>query len=144
MSGITSVLPLPRSFATPYSSAYVRYEGEGWYRGLISHDQQTIKIDGTSYGFDAKVDEFVEATAATTAFLARHAGSVLVRVAQSQVDYLVSDGTMTLENLITMLNALLFRAGRPRLPPVHEDDALYMLYDAAKMCERGVLELTTV
>ena len=144
MSGITSVLPLPRSFATPYSSVYVRYDEDGWCRGIISEDQHTIKIGGTFYAFDAKLDEFVEATAETTAFLARHTGSVLVRVAQSQVDYLVSDGTMTLETLITMLNALLFRSGRPRLPPVHEDDALHMLYDAAKMCDQGVLVLTTV
>ena len=104
---------------------------------------RSVQIDGEIYDFDDQQDEFVESTVDTNAFLMRHSGSILVRVAKSQVGYLVSDGSVTLETLINILNALLYRAGRARLPPVAEEDASRILYDAARMCEGGVLELIT-
>ncbi len=144
MAAVTSVLPVPRAYASPDSEVIVRYVDEGWHTGVLSGDGTAVVFNGTPYGFDPAADEFVESTPATRAFLGRHAGSLLVRVAQSEVEYLVSDATITVERLITMINALLFRAGRAQLPPVDDDHGSYILYEAAKLCHRGVLGLTTV
>lgn len=144
MAKLTSILPVPRSYASPNCHVFVRYEAEGWHAGVLSTDMKTVAFDGVAYDFDLENDEFVESTAFTRSFLTQHAGSLLVRIAQSEIEYLVSDGGMTVESLLTMINALLFRAGRAQLPPVETDHGEHVLYDAAKMCARGVLELTTV
>lgn len=144
MTAVTSILPVPRSFPTPDTTIFVRYEGEGWYKGVLSADAKTVTYNDSACSFDPAEDEYVDASPGTSEFLRRHAGSILVRVAQSQIEYIVSDGAVTVETLITMINALLFRSGRPRLPPVEDEHANHILFEAAKMCTNGVLELTTV
>lgn len=143
MANVTTILPLVRRIPTPLSSVYVRYEGDGWHSGVLSADGSLIYFGPEAYTFDPKEDEYVDATVLTETFLRQHPASILVRIAESDTVYLVSDPNMSITALLTMLNALLYRSGKPQLPPVDDEHANYFLDAAAKMCSNGVLELMT-
>ena len=139
MSHIDRILPLQSAKPAPNIWVIVKYTNEGWFPGRLSPDMTTVAIEGASYDFDANEDEFVLFNAMSREFLNQYPNSVLVRL--TDMEYIISDPTMSLCRVVRSINAVRNNANQRLLPPLETRYEKYSLAEAAALCTPPILSL---
>lgn len=139
MAEITHVMSVGRREIWGNVWVMVKYSGEGWFAGKLSADATTVSIDGTSYDFDRKEDEYVEYSTKADDFLKQHTDSVIVRTPDT--DFVVADAAMTVADVVRTINLLLYRAGQKQMPPIDPQYAKYTISEASTLCSPAILSL---